>query len=117
MNNKELGQIGENIAIDYLLKQGLQLKEQNFRCPLGEIDIILTDKKTLVFCEVKTRADLEFGNPIDFITKHKLSRIERVGTYYMMMNNIAQWECRIDAVGIHFENHLPKIRWIKNCTF
>ena len=116
MNNKELGRMGEEIAVEFLQKQGLKLLEKNYTCSLGEVDIVLKHKDTWVFCEVKTRRDLEFGDPMDFITKQKLARIERVGTYYTMVNNLIPCSCRIDAVGIHFINGKPQIRWIENCT-
>ena len=119
MSNRELAQSGEKIALEYLLDNGLTLVEKNFRCEIGEIDIILYDKETLVFCEVKTRQDLESGHPLEYITKRKLGKITKVAQYYMLSNNIDMDNqlCRIDAVGIYFDAlGAVVVEWIKNCT-
>ena len=64
MNAKQqLGKIGENLASEYLEKQGYLILERNFACRQGEIDIIAKDEKEFVFVEVKTRKSLKFGYP------------------------------------------------------
>ena len=61
MNNKELGKIGENIAISYLEKNKYDILERNFYCKQGEIDIIAKQKGVIIFIEVKTRSNKRFG--------------------------------------------------------
>ena len=113
MNNPRLAKTGENLAADFLAGKGLIIKERNYRCPLGEVDIILWDKDTLVFCEVKTRSSLNYGHPLEAISKQKINRISKIASYYIRSQNA---NFRIDAVGIYFENGEPKIEWIENCT-
>ena len=58
-----LGAYGERVAVEYLVAQGMRLLERNWRCAAGEIDAVLQDDDTLVFCEVKTRRGIGFGQP------------------------------------------------------
>ena len=55
MNKKIKGAVGEDIAVNYLLKNKYKIVARNYSCPLGEVDIVALDKKTLVFTEVKLR--------------------------------------------------------------
>ena len=63
MSNITLGRVGEDAACQYLERLGYKVIEQNFRCKLGEIDLIVSDKKVLVFVEVKTRLSTQCGQP------------------------------------------------------
>jgi putative endonuclease len=65
MQNKrqQIGEKGESLAAWYLKKSGYKIIEQNYRTPLGEIDIIAKEKKTIVFVEVKSRQSVRYGNP------------------------------------------------------
>ena len=63
MNKKTTGEIGEEFAVRYLRSQGYKILVRNFRCRLGEIDIIARDGKTVVFVEVKTRRSQRYGSP------------------------------------------------------
>ena len=70
--HNELGKIGEQLAIDYLLKNGYKIRERNYRYLKAEVDIIALKENTLVAVEVKTRTSNYFGNPEDFVTKKKI---------------------------------------------
>ena len=75
MNNIALGIYGEKLALKYLKKQKYKILEKNFRCALGEIDIVAKDGEFLVFVEVKTRSSNAFGEPmeaVDFYKQRKL---------------------------------------------
>ena len=75
MNNIALGIYGEKLALKYLKKQKYKILEKNFRCALGEIDIVAKDGGFLVFVEVKTRSSNAFGEPmeaVDFYKQRKL---------------------------------------------
>ena len=63
-----LGKYGEELAARYLSKNGLVILERNWRCDLGEIDVIAREKNDLVICEVKTRRTVAFGDPIESVT-------------------------------------------------
>ena len=70
MKAKEIGIIGENIATEFLLKKGFQIIERNFLKPFGEIDIIAKDNNYLVFIEVKTRKNSNYGFPREFVNNN-----------------------------------------------
>ena len=74
----ELGARGERIAERHLVRRGLTLLDRNWRCPQGEIDLVLRDGDELVFVEVKTRSSVAFGHPLEAITAAKLARLRRL---------------------------------------
>jgi len=77
MKSSELGRIGEITAVDYLKHHKFHIRETNFRCHFGEIDIIAEYKKYLVFVEVRTRCDISYGTPEESITRIKKKRLIR----------------------------------------
>jgi len=100
MNNKQLGQNGEDIACDYLKKQGYKILERNVRFSREcELDIIALDKKTLIVVEVKTRKTAFLGSPLEAITKTKLQNI-RKGLMYYLNEHKEYKNYRIDVVSI-----------------
>ncbi len=104
-NNRALGTQKENIAVEYLRKQGYTIIQMNFRCKQGEIDIIATDENYLVFVEVKYRADSHCGNPGEAIDFRKQKKIYRVAEYYLYNSRLSQdTPCRFDAVIIEGED-------------
>lgn len=84
MNRKDkLGKFGEDYACAYLIKKGYTIVFRNFRCKIGEIDIIAEKEGTLCFVEVKTRASTKYGKPAEAVTENKQKRIYRCAEYYM----------------------------------
>jgi putative endonuclease len=63
-----MGRYGEDSALRHLTDKGMALLDRNWRCELGEIDLVLRDRDVLVFCEVKTRASAAFGSPLEAVT-------------------------------------------------
>ena len=98
----ELGRRGEEAAAQYLARQGMQVVARNWRCRAGEIDLILTDAGTLVFCEVKTRRGHGYGYPLDAITYQKRARLRRLVSAYLLETGGFHGPIRIDAVGIEW---------------
>jgi len=113
-----LGKKGEEIAEKYLLDLGFKIIGKNFRSRLGEIDLIGTDKDTLVFIEVKTRFSEEFGPPEEAVTPRKIKTIAKVGQYYRLLYSGLPESERIDVVAIDFneEGKLSRVELIKNVT-
>lgn len=111
-----LGKLGERIAKDYLLEHGYKFVEQNFRCRLGEIDIIVMDKKTLVFVEVKTRLNTDTISPEESVNSSKVSKIKRTIQFYLLDKEHKNLLLRIDFVGIvlNWNNEILRINLIKN---
>lgn len=82
--NYETGKLGENLAAEFLSKNGYELIERNFHTRFGEIDLIVTKAKKLVFVEVKLKIEEDFGTPEEMITKHKLRQVEMTGQSFLM---------------------------------
>ena len=81
----------------------------------GEIDIVAKDKNELVFIEVKTRSQNNFGRPSDAIDKRKKKHIYRTAEYYMLINKLQNLFCRLDVVEVYILKNETKINYFKNC--
>ena len=105
----------ERAAENFLLAHGLVLLARNFRCPLGEIDLVMTESATLIFVEVRYRATRDFGSALESITKRKQARIVRAAATFLQRNGQYQYSpCRFDAVGIVGAGAAPDFCWIKD---
>lgn len=116
-NKKTIGQEGEDIAADYLVNNGFEMITRNYRYGHGEIDIIVKDKFNdhLVFVEVKTRKNLEFGEPENAITKTKIRQLKKIAEAYIYEKDIKDVECRFDVIALIWNRETkPKITHFKN---
>ena len=95
-----LGRRGEDLAADYLSGLGLEIVERNWRCALGEIDIVAREGGETVFIEVKTRAGLGYGHPLESITVQKLARLRRLAAAWCEAHPGLAGGIRIDAVAV-----------------
>lgn len=112
---KKTGNAGEDLAASVLIKKGYEIIERNYHYGHGEIDIIAKFKETIVFVEVKTRKNLEFGSPELAVTKSKQKQIRRIAEAYLYEKNIADTLCRIDVIAVLFQRgENPKINHIEN---
>lgn len=101
MNNREVGTEFEHMAADYLKKNHYEILQSNFRCKIGEIDLIAKSEGYLCFVEVKYRSSTQKGFPSEAITPTKIRRITRTAEYYMLIHNLPQdTPCRFDVVVI-----------------
>jgi len=101
MNNRAVGTQFEQKAADYLRQKGYQILAKNYRCKIGEIDLIAKDGAYLCFIEVKYRSGLSKGYPAEAITPTKIRRITRTAEFYMLFHKLPQdTPCRFDAVVI-----------------
>ena len=95
----------------FLEKRGLQIREKNFRCRSGEIDLIAQDERYLVFVEVKYRKNGRSGSSFAAVGREKQRIISRVAMFFLAVHGYREFPpCRFDVVGIDGE----KIHWIKN---
>ena len=99
-NKRKKGTAYEQAAGYYLEQHGYKILEYNYRCRIGEIDLIARDGPYLVFCEVKYRRSAQKGNPLEAVDCRKPYRIIRCAQYYMMVNQLGEIPCRYDVVGI-----------------
>ena len=96
----ELGRRGEAVAADRLEASGRIVLDRNWRCAIGEIDLILREGTTTVFVEVKTRSSLAFGHPFEAITSAKSARLRRLAAEWCREHGPVPGGIRIDAVAV-----------------
>jgi putative endonuclease len=103
-SKKQIGVRGEDLACAELERQGLQVLERNWRCRLGEIDIVAAEAGanglTMVFCEVKCRSGLGFGHPLEAITFTKRRTLRQLAAVWMRQHRVKASAIRLDAVGV-----------------
>jgi putative endonuclease len=103
-SKKQIGVRGEDLACAELERQGMQVLERNWRCRLGEIDIVAAEAGatglTLVFCEVKCRSGLGFGHPLEAITYAKMRTLRQLAALWMREHRMQASSIRLDATGV-----------------
>ncbi len=110
----QLGESGESLAVKLLKKDGYKIIEQNYRCKLGEIDIIAKDGDVLTFVEVKARRTDEFEGPKSAVTPQKQRRISMVALHYLKETEQMEQKARFDVVAILLLPEHPDAQIIKN---
>jgi len=113
-NNLSLGKKGEDIALDFLKKNGYGIIKRNYRTKLGEIDIIAREKDTLCFIEVKTRSSLRFGSPKEAVFPSKQRQISKVALTFLKEHKFMNEKSRFDVVCISGASGTQKIELLKN---
>ena len=118
MKRKEVGRLGEKLAKDFLKKKGYRIRETNFRCSAGEIDIVATKNDCLVFVEVRSKASTGSGNPEESITLNKSKKLIAVALSYLNKNQNPLSSWRIDFIGIDLDHNgkATRIEHIENAT-
>ena len=114
MNTVRIGKQGEDLAAQYLQKQGLELLQRNFRTKGGEIDLIARDGNVLVFIEVKTSRSSHFHPPETWVDERKQSQIIRVAEAYLQKYVDTEQDCRFDIIAVSMAPHSYNVRHIKN---
>ena len=95
-----LGRFGEDVAVRHLVALGMTVLERNWRCELGEIDIVARCGDVLVVVEVKTRATDAFGSPAEAVTARKAFRLRRLAARWLAEHPVSPAEVRIDVIGV-----------------
>jgi putative endonuclease len=116
MNRQEVGKLGEKAAQKFLKKRGYRIRETGFRCRHGEIDIIAQKKDYLVFVEVRTKSNLDFGTPEESITQAKKERlIASALTYSNTHQNLPPlWRIDVVAIELDDKGKAKRIEHIEN---
>ena len=107
-----LGKQTEQLACHYLQKNGLQLRESNYRCRRGEIDLIMLDGNVLVFVEVRYRKSACFGSAAETIDRHKQDRLIQCAQHYLATRNKPNQPCRFDVISLNGPLTSVQIDWI-----
>jgi len=112
-NNKpisaEHGQTGENLAMNYLVEQGLTFIERNVRFKFGEIDLVMKNGKEWIFVEVKFRSKNQYGGALNALSSGQIKRLRRAAEHYMQIHNIDAI-CRFDLIAVD----AGQIQWLPN---
>lgn len=100
--NKGTGELGEEVAVNFLIAQRYRILERNFRCKGGEVDIIARDPedKSLVFIEVKARRDLSYGLPQLAVTPFKQRQISKAALTWLSKKRLHDTNARFDVIAI-----------------
>ena len=108
------GQEGEELAVRHLKRMGYRIICQNYRSPLGEIDIVAHHRGVLVFVEVKSRRSETFGSPKLAVTPAKQRKLSQVAWHYLQQHNLTEASARFDVVTISGSTGAPYFEVIEN---
>jgi putative endonuclease len=108
------GKEGEKIAAAFLKKNGYRISDINFRCPLGEVDIVARENREIVFIEVKTRKSNRLGYPEQAVGIRKQKKMSQLALWYLQKRKIADVAARFDVVAITLYPEGNDIKLIKN---
>lgn len=116
LNRGERGRRGEVAVETYLRRQGYQITARNFRCRVGELDVVARDGNELVFVEVRSRSSALFGRPEETVDRHKQLRVRRAAQCYLLATGQTNAWCRFDVVGllVDAEGRVLHMEHIKN---
>ena len=110
--SNQLGREGEDLAAQYLLKNGYQILERNYRYRKAEIDIIALKEETLAIVEVKSRTSSYFGSPESFVSQIKIKLLVMATDHYVNKNNLFV-SVRFDIISILKEKNVANIQHIE----
>jgi len=113
-SNKELGRWGEKKACNYLIKNNYIIIEKNYRTRIGEIDIIVKKDEKIIFVEVKTRRNNNFGIPVKAVNSLKQKKIRNIAKHYLNSGEFSNYLVRFDVIGISINGKKAKLRHLKN---
>lgn len=111
--NRAVGEYGERVARDHLERAGYRLLDTNWRCRLGELDIVARGSDVLVFCEVKTRTSARFGSPVEAVTRAKAGRLRSLALAWLAAHEEHAASIRIDVIGVEVGAGAPRIHHLQ----
>lgn len=119
MSRKKLGAFGESVAATHLEARGYNIIERNWRCEVGEVDIIAKKDGHWAFVEVKTRKNQPVGAPEQAITKRKGERLGAISAEYISQHDLEDVDMSIDLVAVELDSaglvtrieHIPDMVW------
>lgn len=114
--HNKLGNLGEEIAEDFLLKNGYEIRDRNWRYRKAEIDIIAENETYVIAVEVKTRSTNDFGDPQDFVSKKKIQLLVEAMDAYVEQYDIDK-EVRFDIIALVKEKDDFTIEHLEDAVF
>jgi putative endonuclease len=110
-----IGTWAEDAALRHLKCQGLRLIVRNYRCRMGELDLVMSDGPILVIVEVRYRRPSAFGTGFDSVTPTKQRRLAKATQHFLLCHRrFSSWPCRFDVVSASQQNHRASLRWMKD---
>ncbi|MDQ3305421.1 MAG: YraN family protein [Actinomycetota bacterium] len=97
---QRLGAAGEDLAAAWYEARGYRVLARNWRCREGELDLVVRQGATIVFCEVKARSSLAFGSPLEAVTPNKCRRIRRLAAAWLAQAEGGAAELRFDVAAV-----------------
>ncbi len=107
MNKKRVnpnGKAGENLAVKYLETHGYRVLDRNYTTSVGEVDMFVTDERTLIAVEVKSRLSLKYGTPAEAVGAEKVKKISQVTSQYIKQYRLFGIPVRFDVVEVYLED-------------
>lgn len=114
--HNELGKLGEEAALKFLLAKGHELLTKHYRFGRAEIDIITREKGIIIFSEVKTRTSNRYGFPEEYITREKIRLVKEAAEEYMYKNKF-EGEVRFDVLSVTKNGDNLKVHHIEDAFF
>jgi putative endonuclease len=115
-DHNDLGKLGEELAVDFLQKNGYEILETNWVFQKAEIDIIAQKENVLAIVEVKTRSTIDFGLPQDFVKPKKIQLLVKAVNEYVISNDL-DVEIRFDIIAISKEGKEYTIEHIEDAFY
>ena len=115
-DHNDLGKLGEELAVEFLEKNGYSILETNWTFQKAEIDIIAKKDNILAVVEVKTRSSIDFGLPQDFVKPKKIQLLVKAINEYVISNDL-EVEVRFDIIALHIEGKEFKIEHLEDAFF
>ncbi|MFH1488005.1 MAG: YraN family protein [Pseudomonadota bacterium] len=109
-----LGKLGEDLAVKEIESLGYKCVVRNYRCPLGEVDLIARDRDTLVFIEIKTRKGRSLRYAKEAVDAKKRRKISQVALFYMKANDCCDVKSRFDVVAVSLNGEEKEIEVIRD---
>lgn len=119
MNKREIGKLGEDIAVKFFESQNIKIIKRNYFTKFGEIDLIGFENKTIIFIEVKLRYSSGFGVPYESVNQKKLDRLRKSALMFLSENNYGEIDCRFDVLSLQYipVDESFKVEWFKDQIF
>ena len=116
ISTQQRGDAADALARQHLEKHGLRLLAQNWRCRLGELDLVMLDADTVVFVEVRYRRYSAWGGAAESVDARKREKLSRAAQHFLQQESRwAKYPCRFDVIAINADSQAPaQLDWIQN---
>jgi putative endonuclease len=114
--HNDLGKLGEELAVEFLVKKGYSIVETNWTFQKAEIDIIAKKENVLAVVEVKTRSSIDFGLPQDFVNPKKIQLLVKAINEYVISNDL-EVEVRFDIIALHKDGNGFVVEHLENAFY